>query len=108
MTKTKAAPRARRAAANPVAVPKPVDAQGPDETPVDYMLRVMRDPKADKKRRDTMAKSATPFIHARPAPKKRRAGRGEESLKKRLEKARETLAGKIAQLRSDGDESVPG
>jgi hypothetical protein len=106
MTQTKPAPRDKRAAPTPVAAP--VDAQRPDETPVDYMLRVMRDPKADKKRRDTMAKSATPFIHARPAPKKRRAGKSEESLKKRLEKARETLAGKIAQLRSDGDEGVPG
>jgi hypothetical protein len=76
-------------------------AQRPDETPVDYMLRVMRDPKADKKRRDTMAKSATPFIHARPAAKKKRANSGEARLKRQLESARETLAGKIAQLRSE-------
>ena len=77
------------------------------ETPVDYMLRVMRDPKATPSRRDTMAKSATPYIHPRPAPKKKR-GNGEASLKKRLEAARETLASKIAQLRSDCDEGISG
>lgn len=71
-----------------------------DESPVDYMLRVMRDPKADRKRRDTMAKSATPYVHAKPAAKKKRNG-GDAALKKRLEKARETLAGKIARLGSE-------
>jgi hypothetical protein len=73
------------------------------ETPVDYMLRVMRDPKAAPGRRDTMAKSATPYLHRRPAAKKKRANGGDASLKKRLETARETLAGKIALLRSDSD-----
>jgi hypothetical protein len=81
--------------------------QAPDETPVDYMLRVMRDPKADKKRRDVMAKSATPYVHRKPAPKKKRE-RSDASLKKRLESARETLASKIAGLRSDCDEGVSG
>jgi hypothetical protein len=36
------------------------------ETPLEYMLRVMRDPSADDARRDTMAKAALPYIHARP------------------------------------------
>jgi hypothetical protein len=35
------------------------------ETPLDYMLRVMRDPKADAHRRDDMAKAAAPYIHPR-------------------------------------------
>ena len=35
------------------------------ETPLDYMLRVMRDESATKKRRDDMAKAAAPFVHAR-------------------------------------------
>jgi hypothetical protein len=35
------------------------------ELPLDYMLRVMRDPKAPAKRRDEMAKAAAPFLHAR-------------------------------------------
>jgi|GEM_PF-6950919 hypothetical protein len=75
----------------------------PNETPVDYMLRVMRDPKAAPGRRDTMAKSATPYVHAKPATKKKRPKGCDASLKKRLETARETLAGKITRLRSDGD-----
>ena len=35
------------------------------ELPLAYMLRVMRNSKADKARRDEMAKSAAPFIHPR-------------------------------------------
>lgn len=33
--------------------------------PLDYMLAVMRDPKADPDRRDAMARAAAPFLHAR-------------------------------------------
>jgi hypothetical protein len=40
-------------------------AQVGGELPLDYMLRVMRDPKAPAKRRDEMAKAAAPFLHAR-------------------------------------------
>jgi hypothetical protein len=71
-----------------------------DESPVDYMLRVMRDPKAPASRRDTMAKSVTSYVHAKPEAKKKKQN-GEAGLKRRLEKARETLASKIAGLRSD-------
>lgn len=35
------------------------------ETPLEYMLRVMRDEGADTRRRDAMAQSAAPFIHPR-------------------------------------------
>jgi uncharacterized UBP type Zn finger protein len=35
------------------------------ESPLDYMLRVMRDPDADDERRDAMAKAALPYMHAR-------------------------------------------
>jgi hypothetical protein len=35
------------------------------ETPLDYMLRVMRDQKADNSRRDDMAKAAAPYTHSR-------------------------------------------
>jgi hypothetical protein len=31
--------------------------------PLDYMLEVMRDPTADKKRRDAMAQAAAPYLH---------------------------------------------
>ncbi len=33
--------------------------------PVDYMLRVMRNPKAAVERRDDMAKAAAPYVHPR-------------------------------------------
>lgn len=32
-------------------------------TPLDYMLKVMRNPKADDARRDEMAKAAAPYVH---------------------------------------------
>ena len=35
------------------------------ETPLEYMLRVMRDVDAEKSRRDDMAKSAAPYLHAK-------------------------------------------
>jgi hypothetical protein len=35
------------------------------ETPLDYMLRVMRDADADSNRRDDMAKAAGPYVHAK-------------------------------------------
>jgi hypothetical protein len=33
------------------------------QTPLEYMLAVMRDPEADRERRDDMAKAAAPYIH---------------------------------------------
>lgn len=38
------------------------------EMPLDYMLRVMRDPKADSKRRDVMANAAAPYLHQKLVP----------------------------------------
>lgn len=35
------------------------------ETPLDYMLRVMRESDTDVARRDEMAKSAAPYIHSK-------------------------------------------
>ncbi len=35
------------------------------ETPLEYMLRVMRDEGTDEKRRDAMAMGAAPYIHPR-------------------------------------------
>lgn len=32
-------------------------------TPLDYMLKVMRDEKAESSRRDDMAKAAAPYVH---------------------------------------------
>jgi hypothetical protein len=33
------------------------------ELPLDYMLRIMRDPKASNTRRDEMARTAAPYLH---------------------------------------------
>lgn len=33
------------------------------DTPLDYMLKVMRNPKAHPQRRDDMAKAAAPYVH---------------------------------------------
>jgi hypothetical protein len=35
------------------------------ETPLEYMLRVMRDPEAPEARRDAMATAAAPYIHSK-------------------------------------------
>ena len=35
------------------------------ELPLDYMLRVMRDPKVSSSRRDEMARTAAPYLHPR-------------------------------------------
>ena len=35
------------------------------ETPLEYMIRVMRDPKANARRRDAMAAAAAPYVHHR-------------------------------------------
>jgi hypothetical protein len=35
------------------------------ETPLDFMLRVMRDKTADQSRREAMAVAAAPYVHAR-------------------------------------------
>jgi hypothetical protein len=40
-------------------------AQVGGELPLDYMLAVMRDPKAQARRRDDMAKAAAPYVHSR-------------------------------------------
>jgi hypothetical protein len=35
------------------------------EMPLEYTIRVMRDPEADAQRRDKMAQTAAPYLHAR-------------------------------------------
>ena len=35
------------------------------ETPLDYMLRIMRDETVDPERRDQMARCAAPYVHAK-------------------------------------------
>jgi hypothetical protein len=38
------------------------------ESPLSYMLRVMRDPTVEDPRRDEMARAAAPYIHAKISP----------------------------------------
>jgi hypothetical protein len=39
------------------------DVERSGTTPLEYMLKVMRNPKADSGRRDDMAKAAAPYVH---------------------------------------------
>jgi hypothetical protein len=43
-------------------------AQAGGQLPLDYMLAVMRDPRASPTRRDEMAKAAAPYLHSRLLP----------------------------------------
>jgi hypothetical protein len=36
------------------------------QTPLEYMLEVMRNPRIDARRRDQMAAAAAPYVHERP------------------------------------------
>ena len=56
-----------------------------DMTPLDYMLKIMRDPNQDDNRRDKMAGLAAPFVHAR---------KGEGAGKKETQAERALKAGK--------------
>src|SRR3974377_1467071 len=38
------------------------------ESPLTYMLRVMRDPTVEDPRRDEMARAAAPYVHAKISP----------------------------------------
>lgn len=51
-------------------------------TPLEYMLKVMRNPRADTERRDGMAKAAAPFVHAKLASMEHRGAVGSYDLSK--------------------------
>lgn len=46
------------------------------DTPLDYMLKVMRNPKAEDSRRDDMAKAAAPYVHPKLAALQHSGPRG--------------------------------
>lgn len=50
-------------------IEQPVEVVDPNLMPLDYMLAVVRDPNAEWKRRDDLAKAAAPFCHERLTPK---------------------------------------
>ncbi|MEO8466256.1 MAG: hypothetical protein ABI640_13005 [Gammaproteobacteria bacterium] len=85
---TKNRPKVSAAPASPsTAQPGPAAAAASDggTTPLDYMLKVMRDPEIDEARRDKMAIAAAPFLHPRPTE----TGKKEQ----KREKARDLLQG---------------
>ncbi len=43
----------------------PEDVPLGSETPLEYMLKVMNDPKVDQGRRDRLAVAAAPYVHAK-------------------------------------------
>ena len=43
------------------------------ETPLSYILRVMRDPTVEDPRRDEMARAAAPYVHAKISPENTKA-----------------------------------
>lgn len=67
------------------------------ETPLDYMLRVMRDPAAPDDRRDRMASTAAPYVHAKLASMEV-TGRDGEALLPAASDPRETAKAVLAVL----------
>lgn len=64
-------------------------------TPLEYMLSVMRDDKAETSRRDEMAKAAAPYCHPRLAATELTGPDG-GPIDVRLRSARDELARKLA------------
>ena len=50
---------------NKVTAQRQAEIAASGETPLDYMIRVMRDPAVEHNRRDEMAKAVAPFVHPR-------------------------------------------
>lgn len=48
---------------NKVTLEREAEIKASGLTPLEYMLRVMRDEKAPEERRDDMAKAAAPYVH---------------------------------------------
>ena len=68
----------------------PITRDGETITPLEFMLRVLNDPNADKELRARMAIAAAPYIHAR-------AGEGKGKKNDQADRAKKAGAGKYAQ-----------
>ena len=66
-----------------------IDAAAENLTPLEYMLRVMNDPKETDARRAWAAQAAAPYIHPR-------AGEGKGKKDEAAEKAAKAASGKFA------------
>lgn len=53
----------KRGVPNKASAAKAAEIAASGETPLDYMLRIMRDEKAEPNRRDDMAKASAPYAH---------------------------------------------
>jgi phage terminase small subunit len=59
-------------------------AGAPDETPLQFLLKVMRDPEASVSARMQAAIQAAPYVHAKPAPVGKKEQKNEEARKSRF------------------------
>ncbi|MRX33207.1 hypothetical protein [Aminobacter sp. MDW-2] len=66
----------KRGAPNKASVERQKKVAATGDTPLDYMLKVMRNPKADASRRDDMAKAAAPYVHPKLASMQHSGPRG--------------------------------
>ncbi|NTJ67286.1 hypothetical protein G6M50_04865 [Agrobacterium rhizogenes] len=85
-----------------------------EDTPLDYMLKVMRDDEADQKRRDEMAKIAASYVHQKPSERSGAGAKGGRGVTIDLTNATdeqlailESLFGPLAGS-GDDDSSNPG
>lgn len=74
-------------------------AEQEDISPLDYMLRVMRDPAEPKERRDKMAQLAAPFVHAKAGEKGGKKAEKEEAAKKAATRFAPAPGPKIVQFK---------
>ena len=79
----------RKSKKESIPVKSSTDEQKEQALPLDYMLSVMNDPEAETERRDRMAVSAAPYIHAR-------KGEGKGKKEEKDEKAKAAGAGRFA------------
>lgn len=90
-------PRKRRSDAKsrkpkaPKSKPKQ-EASDPNMMPLDYMLKIMRDPNTDEATRNRMAIAAAPFVHPR-------AGEAKGKKEEKADRARAASSGKFAPAR---------
>jgi hypothetical protein len=71
-------------------------------TPLDYMLKVMRDDKADDGRRDDMAKAAAPYVHPKLSSMQHKGSIGTYDLTKMSDDELDRLETILGPLALDG------
>lgn len=77
------------------------------ETPLEYMLRIMSDPKTTAPRADKMALAAAPYVHAR-LTVTQHSGADGGPIKVKLESAKVDLGQKLSGLRERMKQAAEG